>query len=199
MNPIDPRVIELHGIMPIAHLASVIEHGILSRARAERLRRPPAMLKVDPDGRDAQSVPRGRRLNEYARLYFHAGNPTLFERQGEAAGLCVLRVSTEVLELPGTVITDGDASSDYVRCLSPSQSEVLDFDDIYSVDWWHPGDLARGFQHRYRKCAEVLVPDRVEPRFLNGAYVVDSDAAGLVTGWGAGLPIEVAPSLFGGE
>jgi len=34
----DPRVTELHGIRPKGNVPSVLEHGILSQARAARLR-----------------------------------------------------------------------------------------------------------------------------------------------------------------
>ncbi len=192
----DPRVTELHCIMRIGDVPSVLERGILSHARAARLRHRSAAMPPVQDGRDLRSVPQGMKLHEYANLYFHARNPTLFERQDEASALCVLRVSPEVLELPGTVLTDGDAASDYVRYLAPSQWEVLDFDDIYATDWRHPGDPARSCLHKSRKCAEVLVPDRVEPRFLTGAYVVDPKAETLLKSSGFGLPVEIDPSLF---
>src|ERR1700741_36371 len=100
----------------------------------------------------------------------------LFKRQNEVPNLCVLRVSTEVLNANGTVITDCNAASDYVRFLSPSQWSVLDFDDIYAMDWRHPNNSTRFFQHKSRKCAEVLVPHLVKQSLLVGAYVVDQTA-----------------------
>jgi hypothetical protein len=35
----------------------------------------------------------------------------------------------------GTVISAQNAASNYVRFLDPSQWELLDFDDIYAMDW----------------------------------------------------------------
>ena len=192
----DPRVTELHCIMPIGNVPSVLEDGILSHAREARLRHRSVAMQPVQDRRDLRSVPRGLKLHQYANLYFHARNPMLFKRKDEASSLCVLRVSTEVLELASVVITDCNAASDYVRYLAPAQWKVLDFEDIYAIDWRHPGDPSRFYQHKSRKCAEVLVPDLIEPRFLTGAYVVDPEAAALLNKAGFGLPVAIDPVLF---
>lgn len=192
----DPRVTELHCIMPIGNVPSVLEHGILSHGRAARLRHHSVAMPPVQDRRDVRSVPQGLKLHQYANLYFHARNPMMFKRKEEASHLCVLRVSTNVLQLDGAVITDCNAASTYVRFLAPSQWKSLDFEDIYARVWTHPENDAREFQHKSRMCAEVLVPERVEPRFLVGAYVVDAEAADRLRGLGVDLPIEINPVLF---
>lgn len=192
----DPRVTELHCILPIGNVPSVLKLGILSYARATRLRHHSVALQPVQDLRDIKSVPRGLKLHQYANLYFHARNPMMFKRKEEVASLCVLRVSTDVLQQDGAVITDCNAASEYVRFLAPSQWNLLNFDDIFAADWRHPGNPSRYYQHRSRKCAEVLVPDVVEPRFLTGAYVVDAAASKLLSGLGFTLPIEINPVLF---
>ena len=192
----DPRVTELHCIMPIGNVPSVLEHGILSQVRAARLRHHSVALQPVQDRRDGKSVPQGLKLHQYANLYFHARNPMMFRRKEEAPSLCVLRVSTAVLEQAGVVITDCNAASTYVRFLAPSQWKGLNFDDIYAMVWTHPENEAREFQHKSRKCAEVLVPDKVEPRFLTGAHVVDAQAEKVLAGRGFSLPIEINPVLF---
>jgi hypothetical protein len=120
----------------------------------------------------------------------------LHKRLAEVDGLSVLRVSTEVLTLDGAVITDQNAASDYVRFLAPWQWPLLDFDDIYAMDWRHPGDPIAYWRHKSRKCAEVLIPHRVEPRFLTGAYVVDTVAAKRLAAGGCTLPLTVDAVLF---
>jgi hypothetical protein len=148
------------------------------------------------DRRDHKQVPGGLRLHQYANLYFHARNPMLFKRKDDAAKLCVLRVSVDVLQEQGTVVTDCNAASDYVRFLAPSQWMLLNFDDIYALDWRHPGDLTRYYQHKSRKCAEVLVPHLVQASFVTGAYVVDASARARLATLGFPLPILVDPLLF---
>ncbi len=136
------------------------------------------------------------KLHQYANLYFHARNPMLYKRLSEAGNLCVLRVNTQVLTSEGTVISDQNAASDYVRFLHPSQWRELSFDDIFSADWRHPGDSIAYWRHKSRKCAEVLVPHRVDSQLLSGAYVIDAEAERRLLDLGFNLPISIDPVLF---
>ena len=120
----------------------------------------------------------------------------MYVRQAEVPGLCVLRVSIEVLKLDGVAITDQNAASTYVRFYAPQQWQLLDFDDIFALDWNHPDDQIRHWRHKSRKCAEVLVPQVVEPRFILGAYVADATAAAKASAVVPKLPVAVNPVLF---
>jgi len=148
------------------------------------------------DKRDKKHVPGGLKLHQYANLYFHARNPMMFKRKDQASDLCVLRVSTLVLSLPGTVISDQNAASAYVRFLHPRQWQVLDFDAIYAMDWRHLDSPAAYYRHSSQKCAEVLVPERVEARYMTGAYVVDDAAKRRVDALGLALPAIINGVLF---
>lgn len=120
----------------------------------------------------------------------------LYKRLGEAGSLCVLCVSLGALAIPGVVITDSNAASDYARFLHPSQWTLIDFDDILAENWTHPDDPRRYFQHKSRKCAEVLVPHRIPPELLVGARVINQAAAASLTTQAPGLPTVVDPVLF---
>jgi hypothetical protein len=192
----DPRVTELHCIMPITNLASVLAHGILSYERAAQLQHASVAMQPVQDRRDQKRVPQGLRLHQYANLYFHARNPMLFKRLGEAPQLCVLAVSTDVLALDGTVITDCNAASDWVRFLHPQQWRLVDFDDVFALDWRHQGNPPRYYQHKSRKCAEVLVPHRIGPDYLIAARVIDQAAKARLMAVASDLPILVDPVLF---
>jgi hypothetical protein len=193
---VDPRVAELHCIMPISNVTSVMTRGILSYERAAKLSHLSVAMQPIQDKRDQKHVPGGLKLHQYANLYFHARNPMLFKRQNEAANLCVLRVSTQVLAVNGVVICDQNAASDYVRFLHPTQWRLLDFDAIYAMDWRHPDDQIAYWRHKAQKCAEVLVPQRVERHFIVGAHVVDDASKKRLVGCGFALPITVSSVLF---
>lgn len=192
----DPRVIEFQCIMPMDNVPSVINHGILSYEEAAKLEHRSVAMQIVQDRRDLKQVPGGLKLHQYANLYFHARNPMMFKRKDESANLCVLRVSTEVCRLGGAVLTDSNASSDYARFLHPSQWKLLPFEDIYAMDWRHPDDPIAYYRHRSRKCAEVLVPHRIAPELVIGAYVVDSAAATRLAGLGFSLPVALNSVLF---
>jgi hypothetical protein len=182
--------------MPIANVPSVMDRGILSYERAAKLAHHSVALQPVQDKRDKKQVPGGLKLHQYANLYFHARNPMMFKRQAEAPHLCVLRVSPRVLELEGAVISDQNAASDYVRFLHPRQWSLLEFDAIYAMDWRHPDNRAAYFRHSSQKCAEVLVPHRVDTQFLTGAYVADDAAGNRLEALGLTLPVTANPVLF---
>lgn len=191
----DPRVTEFQCIMPMANIPSVLKHGILSYERIAKIPHESVAMQPVQDRRDAKRIPGGLMLHHYANLYFHARNPMMYSRRSEVHQLCILRVSTAVTELDGVVIADQNAASDWVRFLHPSQSAVLDFDAIYATDWTHP-DKFEYFARKSKKCAEVLVPHRLDPRFLTGAYVVDQAAAASLASHGFTLPVQIEPVLI---
>jgi len=61
----------------------------------------------------------------------------MYKRLAQVEALCVLSVSTDVLNLPDVVISDQNAASDYVRFYPPNDLSVLDFNQIYADDWRH--------------------------------------------------------------
>lgn len=193
----DARVTELQWITPMANIQSVLKHGILSNERADALPHESIAKEEVQDVRAVTRVPGGLKLHQYANLYFHARNPMMYVRKGLADSTCVLRVSTNVLQLDGVIITDQNAaSSEYVRFYSPAQWRELDFARIFAQDWRHPNDPPAYYRHRSQKCAEVLVPHCVEPKHLIGAYVVDVAAQRKLQEAGFELPIKIDGNMF---
>lgn len=137
------RVTELHNIMPIANILSVLAHGIVSYEQAVVLSHASVALLAVQDRRDNKQVPGGLRLHQYANLYFCARNPMLYKRLDQRDSLCFLRVSRRILAQQHVIMTDMNASSDYVRFYrSPDGLRYLDFDQVYADDWRHPGNPA---------------------------------------------------------
>jgi hypothetical protein len=194
----DPRVTELQCIMPLENIPSVLKHGILSNERVTKLPHRSVAMQEVQERRDLKQVPRGLKLHQYANLYFHARNPMMYKRKESVADLCVLSVSLNVLKVEGVVLADCNASSNYVRFLppTPAYERFLDFDDIFALDWRHPDDPIAEMRHKSRKCAEVLVPHVVEPRFLIGARVVNGAAKSRLAALGFGLRIDIDPVVF---
>lgn len=162
---------ELHYIAHIANLPSIYARGILSHERARSIEHRSVADEQVRDRRARVVVPRGRRLHDYANLYFHARNPMMYRRHNDHGSLCVLKVSTDVLDLAGVIITDSNASSDYVRfAAAPGGLSIVDRALAFAADWRH-ADYFEFRRRRSVRCAEVLVPDGVAPQFLGGFYV----------------------------
>ncbi len=190
-----PRVNELHNIMPIDNIPSVLRYGILSNNRASKLHHQSIAMDEIQDRRDKIRIPGGSKLHHYANLYFDARNPMMYKRKENASDLCILRVSADVLKIDGTVIADRNASSDYVRFLSPDALEQLDFDMIFAADWRHSDEIAY-YKHRSIKCAEVLIPDYIDVHYIVGAFAVNDKIASTLRKAGFMLQIDVNPYLF---
>jgi hypothetical protein len=94
----------------------------------------------------------------------------LFKRQDFFDRVCVLKVSPEVLDLNGVVITDGKASSGPTRFApAPNGLKMISRDLTFAERWTHV-DFFEHIRHKRVMCAEVLVPDFVPPHFIKGAY-----------------------------
>lgn len=182
--------------MPIANIPSVLQHGILANELAAKLEHLSVAMTQIQDRRDRVQVPGGLKLHQYANLYFHARNPMLFKRQGQAESLCVLRISATVLELPDVVLADRNASSEYVRFLSPAQISLINFALVFATDWRHPNDRIAYLRHKSVKCAEVLVPHKVSPEFIEGAYVANETTAVALQAQGFIHKVQIDPHLF---
>ncbi len=182
--------------MPITNIPSVHEHGILSNHLAADLSHRSVALEDMQAKRRSVKIPGGLPLHQYANVYFHARNPMMSRRRKEAQGLCVLRVSPEILQIPGAVITDQNAASNYVRFYSPESLGMLDLDYIYADNWKHPDDQIEDWRHSSAKCAEALIPDKISPEFLLGAYVVNQIAKVTLESTGFSLPVTINAHLF---
>lgn len=187
---------ELHYITAIANVPSIYRRGILSHREAQRVRHESISMSEVQEKRAKIVVPGGRRLHKYVNLYVCARNPMLFKRQAQHAHLCVLRVSPDVLDLPGVVITDANASSKYALfAASPQGLRIVDRQLTFAEDWTDPDPISY-WRRKSAKCAEVLVPDRVDPRFLMGAYLSCEDSLARVDALQLGLQAIVNRHLF---
>lgn len=183
--------------MPMENIPSVLQKGILCNEEAAKVPHRSVALADAQEKRDAKRVPGGLLLHQYANLYFHARNPMMYKRQDEAATLCVVRVSADVAQLDGVVLADRNAAGGdrWVRFLHPRQAHLLDFERIYATSWTDE-DRFEYYDKKRKKCAEALVPWRVEPRFLTGAYVVDPAAKSRLSNLGFPLPIVIDGNMF---
>lgn len=187
---------EFQNITLIKHVPSILRHGIVSYVGAKKLPHESIALQAVQDERDKKQVPGGLALHEYANVYFHARNPMMSRRRDEAARLCVLRVSVEILNIPGAVITDQNAASKYVRFSAPDRLKYMNRDYIFARNWKHPDDQIEEWRHSSAKCAEALIPKSIPPNYLLGAYVVNDDARTQLASLGFALPIDVNADLF---
>ncbi|HEY5639476.1 MAG TPA: DUF4433 domain-containing protein [Dehalococcoidia bacterium] len=174
------EIVELHYITPIVNLPSILLNGILSNRLARQTRHDSVADEDVQDRRRLVRVPTpegSRPLHSYANLYFDARNPMMFVRRHQHNGLIVVRVGKEVMHLPGVVVTDCNASSDHVRFGDGIRGLKIVDRGLVFAERWTSDDQFEYFRRKSARCAEVLVPDRVPPAYINGAYCSNEDGA----------------------
>jgi hypothetical protein len=176
------QIHELHYITPLVNLPSILERGILSHDRAERLQHQSiAMIEVQGT-RSGVTLPNGHRLHSYANLYFNGRNAMMSKRKALHAEVGVISVDCRVLDLDGVIVTDCNAASiGYAEFGTPEEMlRKLDRDEIFARSWNHD-DYYQKRRHRARMCAEVLVPDVVLPELIRGVHVSCEEAGRQVS------------------
>ena len=164
------EVKELHFITSIDNLDSILMRGIVCHNRAKRLPHRSVASESVQYRRRGKSVPGGLSLHSYANLYFDARNAMMYYLQGEP-DLVVIRVSSDVRDIPDTVVTDGNAAAGPTRFYpSPGGLRHLDSTRIFAWSWNDPDPWVKIEKKRVRQ-AEVLVPHLVPSGYIEGCYV----------------------------
>ena len=147
----------------------------------------------------SKTVPKscGKNLLHYANLFFQPRNPMLYRAVFENGKekLAVLEIANKILEEPGVVITDGDATNEITQFDVPSKKTKISQQQrtIIKNEWWKECDGSK------RKImAECLVPDRVKPEYIRSVIVVDDKTTNQVRGLvdNLQLPVIPQPHLF---
>ena len=189
-------ITELHFIAPIANVPSILLHGILSHRPADRLAHESVAMPEVQERRKNKQIPGARTLHEYANLYFDAHNPMLSRRREQNASICVLRVSPDVLDLPGVIVADRNAASDWVKFSAVEEGlRQISRDRVFARYWTHP-DPYEEMSHKSEKCAEVLIPNRVEAHFICEAYVANQAALAAFNALNVELPVSINSAMF---
>jgi hypothetical protein len=189
---------KLYYIVPIhPNLKSIYSMGILSHNKAKNIQHESIAMEEIQDRRIKKCVPQGLFLHEYVNLYINARNKMLFKCKDQHTELCVILVDKEVLKLPDVVIADRNASTDMVRFYpSPQGLNYIDKDRVFAKYWTHPDNRTEQALHGAQICAEVLVPFKVDPRYILGVCVSGEEARNSVVSLNLNLDIEVVPDLF---
>ena len=191
------ELLELGYIVPIATVPSILQRGILSHRRAEKVQHESIALQGVQDRRAEKVVPNGLPVHDYANLYICPRNPMLFKRKDIHRQICVLRIRPNVIDLPNVVISDSNAGSKYVRFSpAPSGLSIVNRERTFDRNWKHPDDQIDEWRHSAQKCAEVLVPNVVPANQITGAYVSCEFSEQALRKLVPNLPITVDADLF---
>jgi hypothetical protein len=182
--------------MPIENVISAFSRGILSHNTVAAVPHRDVSMSEVQGRRSTIQVPNGLMLHDYANVYFNARNPMMYKLKDSCDALCVLKVSKQILDIDGVVITDGNAGSGWSAFKHPREMSSLDFNAIYAQSWVHANDEIATKIHKRSMCAEVLVPKSISPNYLNGIYVVNKSVETKMKQQGFTGEIAINPAMF---
>ncbi len=164
------QVFYLSYITTESNLPSIFENGLLSHNRAREVAHE-SVADPEVQARRAGKMCNGRLLHDYANLYFWPRNAMMYRVRANQQ-LCVVRVSCRVLDLPGVHYSCRNAAVQNAtfHAVSESAFPPLERDRVYSRSWMEQ-DGTRDEDAKEIMQAEVLVPDMIEPQYLEKVYV----------------------------
>jgi hypothetical protein len=105
-------------------------------------------------------------------------------------------VDPVVLDKPGVVICDRNASADWARFFTVEKGlDSIDSEIVFARYWTHQDQYVE-WEHKSKKCAEVLVPGGVDSVCILGAYVANQVALTTVNSLRIGLQVTVNAAMF---
>src|SRR4030095_12991878 len=192
------ELLELHYITHINNVPSIINYGILSHQKAAKYNHISVAMEKVQAKRSARGVPQGQPIHAYACLYLHGRNPMLRKILHTHEELIVLRISTDAFDIPGSIIADGNASSDYTRFYpSPKGLESLE-SSLVLARYWTSQDPYEYMHRKRSRCAELLVPDHIPSKFIIGAYISCPKAQNSILQARFALPADINHDFFFG-
>ena len=189
---------EFYFITPIENVPSIMKYGILSHKLSKKLPHDSVAMQEIQDRRRNKKIPGADKyIHDHANLYFDAHNATLSKLRSRNNEICILQVSPEILNLRGVIISDRNAASDWARFYPVQEGlAAIDKDLVYAVSWKHPNNKYEEMEHKSIKGAETLVPDRVEPKYILGAYVANQVALAAFKKLKIKLTVEIKSDIF---
>ena len=186
----------VYNITMIQNVPSIMQHGILCYDLASKIPHNSIALNDVQARRNQVQVPHGLKLHRYANLYFSYRNPMLYRRKDQSEDLCILAVSSAVLDIDGCIVTDRNAATDLVKFYLPEEGiHQIDFAKVFAEYWTHDDPIEQS-NHKAIKCAEVLVPRKVPYSLVVGANVVSERAKQRLLEAGFDRPIRINYSVF---
>jgi hypothetical protein len=170
-------------ITRIENLGSIMERGILSynECDAKTVAHQSFALATAQEKRGDKKVPNALPVHDYACLYFDPRNKAMFrlrKTDPNFSEICILVLKAEnLMKTEGAIISDMNAAAAMVSFYPATDLSTLSFERIYAKYWTHPGDPADERLHGYQKCAELLIPHRIDPEHILGACAQSNDMA----------------------
>jgi len=173
------KVNYLYHMTHINNLSSIFRQGLVSNHKAH------SSQIVNKDISDPDVQQRRERIDpiynlsihSYVPLYFNPRNPMLFVRKKMQKSIALLVFdANSIFYRKGVIFSDGNAASNPTKFYSSlNDLNKLDWNCIYAASYWN--DFSDG---KRKRCAEVLVPNKIEFNKVVKILVYDYNAINQV-------------------
>lgn len=177
----------LYYLTHVDNLISILEHGILSHNEVER-REIPHVAIYEPEIielRNSKNIGNFNLLH-FANLFFQPRNAMLYlvlnklkENNRAISEIIVLQISNELLKRDDIYLSDKVAARHDAR-IEPNNASFLNEICSHSdpVDWHDGYEIDNAIKERL--LAECLVPNQVNPNFIERIWVADPSLTSFV-------------------
>jgi hypothetical protein len=192
------QVKELYYICHSGNIGSIIKNGLLCHESVKQLPHLDVSMQEVQNRRENKIVPGGMKLHNYVNLYFDARNPMMYKRREMHNELCVLVINPDVMQLQKVTISDGNAAASYIRFYSsPDGLKNLDYELVFAEFWIDRNDdeITKA-KKKAIKCAEVLVPYKVDSKYILRCYVSNEKTKKEIDSISPGFDVIINSNLF---
>lgn len=186
----------LYNIQAINNIPSIMKKGLLSYEQSKDVIHTSIAMEEVQDRREKIRIPNGMPLHRYANVYFDPRNPMLYARRDQKQDLCILKLSRDILDIQGVIVSDRNASSEYAGFYPPDSGlGKIDFNLVYAA-YWTDDNYYEYLKKKSIKCAEVLVPYQIPYEYVVCGAVADESARQKLLAVGFDREIFITPKLF---
>jgi O-acetyl-ADP-ribose deacetylase (regulator of RNase III) len=186
---------ELYYITHINNLPSILRDGIFSHRLIEQkgISYTPIYDKQIVERRSGKSVTSNKTLWDYANLYYQARNPMLYRvvHEKPLSEVAVIGIRRDVMNQTGVYLTDGNAASSTTSFVLKEKGQSLFkgiAENTQGIEWWSEADGSKR-----RIMAECLVPDTIQPEYIQTIYVANLDVQRQVKQLVGGCSVDIVP------
>ena len=166
-------IASLDHITHIDNLPSIFARGLLPFNEVKYIIRQDISIPTVQDRRERLEPIFHRSIHDYVPLYFNVRNPMLYSRIDMQESIVVLELSVDVLSKPNILFTDGNAAVRTYAQYNTTTSFYSNLKDLDKLNWdciWD--EYWNNYPDGKRiRCAEVLIPDKIETQFINKIHV----------------------------
>ncbi len=174
----------LYYITHIDNIESIIRYGILSHEEVENnkdIKYTPIYDENIIGRRRLKEISPNVTLLKYANLYFKPRNAMLYRVVCEKTPdkIAIIALNPTILENEQAMITDGNAANDIKKIMPISQgSSIIDeIEKLFKKQYWNDFD-----DSKRKMMAELLVPNKVDSKYINTIYVANEEVAQILIG-----------------